>query len=258
MRQSSSPDFSDPNADVAAPGESGTSAHTTVLPETTVLQGDDRRGRRRFGRGKRDADLVAAPMPRSEVAVEPVQAPASHTAVGRERPAAVRGPEEVILRLRRHGRHLFLPVFMLVAIAALAGFYVGSFSEAWQNLLAGGGALALAVLFGLMPILGWLNRRVIVTSERVIASRGVLVRTRSDVSLSRVREIRTQQHLGQRMWGSGDLLLFVGAETRKYQDLPDIEQVRRAVQVLSEESFASADQIAAPQSIGNTPKSFFD
>lgn len=74
-------------------------------------------------------------------------------------------PVEVsLLRLRRHGRHLALPVLVLVAVAAAAGFWVGGLPEAWMNWLAGLGALALALLLGVGPILSWMTNRTTVTS----------------------------------------------------------------------------------------------
>lgn len=260
MRQSSSPDYADPNAGSLAPGESGTSAHTTVLPETTVIPGDHVPVKRRFGRGRRGADPVFEQSSSEQPASQPGAGQTweqlqQNGAPGR--PAPVGGSEQVIMRLRRHGRRLLFPILVLIVVAALAGFFVGGLDETWQNVLAGVGAIVIAVLFGLLPIFAWLNRRVTVTTERLIESHGLFVRTRSDVSLSRVRDVRTKQHLGQRVWGSGDLLLSVGAETRKFSDLPGIEEIRRAVQILSEESFANLDQSLSGNTANDTPKSFF-
>ena len=160
--------------------------------------------------------------------------------------------EMIVLRVRRHGRRLTLPILVLIASAGAAGYWVGSFPEFWQNLAAGAGITAVALLLGLGPILGWASRRTLITTRRVISYRGTFSRTRSEMPLARVREVQSKQHPVQRMWGSGDLLLFVGTETRKVHDAPGIFELQEAVQVLAEQQY-----IAAASSTGAQTGSFF-
>lgn len=162
--------------------------------------------------------------------------------------------ESVVLRLRRHGRALTFPVLMLTALAGAAGFWVGAFPEAWMNLAAAGGAAALALLFGVGPVLGWLARRTIITNRRVISRRGIFVQHRSEVSLGRVREVRSRRNLVQRMFGSGDIELVGGFDgtggaggSTVLRDVPGFERVADALQQLIEHNFTHAQGASAGQ-----------
>ncbi|MFD5601113.1 PH domain-containing protein [Leucobacter sp. NPDC058333] len=152
-------------------------------------------------------------------------------------------PEVVVLRLRRHGRRLVLPVLVLVVVAAASGYWIGTLPAAWMNLVAGGGAIAIALLLGVFPVLGWLTRRTTVTTRRVIQRRGVFSRHRSEVAFVRVREVRTRRTLGQRMCGAGDIDLFVGAEQATIVEVPGVATVADALQELVERNYAHASRV---------------
>lgn len=164
-----------------------------------------------------------------EFAVPPANAPA-------ELPAGQ--AESIVVRVRRHGRRLVLPALVLAAVAAAGGYFIGSFPELWMNLAAAGGAAVLALTLGLGPILGWLSHRAVVTTRRVIVHRGFFVRHRSEVSLARVREVRSKQNLVQRSFGSGDIDLYVGAEKTRIADAPRAAELQSALQDLAERAYA--------------------
>lgn len=151
--------------------------------------------------------------------------------------AVVDDPETIVLRVRRHGRHLTLPVIALIAIAGAAGYFIGWFAESWMNLAAAAAAFVLMIVLGIAPILSWLSHRAVITTRRVIVHRGFFVRQRSEVSLARVREVKSRQNLIQRMFGSGDIQLFVGAESTKIIDVPDLQNLHASLQELSERSY---------------------
>lgn len=161
---------------------------------------------------------------------------AEHQYAGRQAAPAA-SAETVVARVRRHGRRLTLPVLVLVAVAAASGYFVGSFPELWMNVLAGAGAAILLIAGGIGPILKWLARRVVVTTRRVIVHQGFFVRHRSEVSLARVREVRSKQNPIQRVWGSGDIDLFVGTESTRIPDAPGMKELHAAIQELSERSY---------------------
>lgn len=155
-------------------------------------------------------------------------------------PAQLSEPEVIVLRIRPHGRRLLLPVLAVAAIAAAAGFWVGALPAEWMNVLAGVGAIVLAVLLGLLPFLSWLTRRTVITSRRVIVRGGLFVRHRSEVQLSRVREVRTRRGMLQRLWGASDIDLMFGAEVVTLHDVPGAEVVAGALHDLMERNYAHA------------------
>lgn len=152
--------------------------------------------------------------------------------------------ETVIVRLRRHGRRLVPPVLLLILLAAASGFWVGALPEAWMNWAAGLGAIAIALLLGAGPVLAWLNNRVIVTDRRVIVRHGFLVQRRAEVPISRVREVRSRRGIVQRVFGSGDVELLVGAdEPTILRDVPAPALLVDALQELIERNY---DRIGGP------------
>lgn len=155
--------------------------------------------------------------------------------------------ERTLLRLRRHGRALVLPVLVMLVLAAAAGYFVGRLREPWMNWAAGGCAIALFLLLGLVPVLRWLSNRVIITDRRVIMRRGLFVHHRSEVPLSRVREVRSRRGPGQRIFGSGDVELLYGPDDPVLlRDVPGPRAVTNALQLLLENAYALA-ATAQPQ-----------
>lgn len=146
--------------------------------------------------------------------------------------------ESVVVRLRRHGRRLTLPVLLLIALAAASGFWVGALPETWMNWTAGLGAAAIALLLGVGPILSWLTDRAIITDRRVLLRHGVFVQRRTEVALSRVREVRTRRGPVQRIFGSGNVELLVGPESPVVlRDVPSPNLIADALQELLERNF---------------------
>lgn len=173
-------------------------------------------------------------------------------------PASYAQPEVVVVRFRRHGRRLVLPVVVLCVVAAVAGFWVGRLPEGWMNLAAAAGAVAVGVLLGVAPILSWLAGRTTVTTRRVIVRSGLFVRHRSELALARVREVRQRRGLGQRLWGTGSIDLLHGAERLVLHDVPGVGDTAEALQELMERSFAvesrlqRASAAAFPEHLGGT------
>ncbi len=171
-------------------------------------------------------------------------------------PASYTRPEVVVLRFRRHGRRLVLPVVVLLVVAAASGYWIGALPEAWMNLAAAAAAVLIALLLGVFPILAWLAHRTTVTTRRVIVRGGFFVRHRSEVALSRVREVRSRRSIGQRMRGAGDIDLLFGTERATLVDVPGVEEVVDALQELSERNYEHSTQsfhrLAGEPGLGGT------
>ncbi|MFC5338038.1 PH domain-containing protein [Leucobacter denitrificans] len=209
----------------------GRSSSRRANDETTVLPSSESHLPRGAGAGSGAGAPGSAPDPlglgpQASVAA----APSAPSASGQP-------PEVIVVRVRRHGRHLTFPVLALLVIFAASGYFIGTFPEPWMNLLAAGAAGALAIVLGILPILAWLSRRAVITSRRAIVHHGFFVRHRSEVSLARVREVRSKQNPIQRMFGSGDIDLFVGAEATRITDAPGVKDLHAAIQELSERSY---------------------
>jgi membrane protein YdbS with pleckstrin-like domain len=135
-------------------------------------------------------------------------------------------PEAVVLRLRRHGRLLTLPTIVLLGTAFASGFFIGSFDDAWQNWVALAVALILIIGATLLPLSIWLGNTITVTTRRVIVRRGVLTRTRTEVALTKVQEIRSRASVLQRMFRAGTVHLITGPDqTVSLVDVPAVNEV---------------------------------
>lgn len=145
--------------------------------------------------------------------------------------------EVVVIRVRRHGRALVLPAVVLVLTMGAAGFAAARVPEgpAQGALRAAVAALALLVVVRacLVPFLRWRTTTVTVTDRRVRARSGVLRSRTRDVPLSRIADVVVERSLGQRLVGSGTLLLDTAGE-RGAVVVPDVPAVRRVAAELGD------------------------
>ncbi|WP_378147503.1 PH domain-containing protein [Cnuibacter sp. UC19_7] len=149
-------------------------------------------------------------------------------------------PERILARMRPHGRRLILPVLVLFAVSGAFGWFYGSFAEEWQNIAVLAGAVAAVVLLVLLPYLAWLGHRYTITTRRIIARRGLLVRHRQDVFLARVTDVRLRRGPLQAMVRSGDVRVVAGPDlTVVLQDVPSATLVSALLGDLTEHPTAT-------------------
>lgn len=156
-------------------------------------------------------------------------------------------PEVVVVRLRRQASILTLPVIVLLGTALAAGYFIGSFEEGWMNWLAIAVALLLVVALVLLPLSIWLGNTTTITTRRIIVRRGLLTRTRTEVALGRIREIRVRASLWQRPLRTGTIQLVT--ELEKPVELVDVPGVNGIVDMLHElldRTYSGADGVAQP------------
>ena len=163
------------------------------------------------------------------------RAPAGYTAAVdplREREPA---PEVVLLRVRPHARRLTLPVLVLLATVTAYGYFGGRFVEDWQNLAALVGASALLFFVVLLPFIAWLGHRYTITSRRIIARTGLLTRTRRDLYLARVTDVRLRRTPLQAVFSSGNVHVTAGPDlTVVLRDVPSARLVAAMLGELTE------------------------
>lgn len=165
-------------------------------------------------------------------------------------------PEVAVVRLRRHARVLILPALILLGTAFASGYFIGSFPDAWQNWLAVAIALLLVIGGVLLPLSIWLGNTITVTTRRVIVRRGLFTRTRSEVSLGRVREIRSRASIFQRPFKSGTVQLITGLdEPIEMVDVPSVSGVVDMLHELVDQAFATgvvSHSLDGAERIGDT------
>lgn len=162
-----------------------------------------------------------------------------------------RQPERVIARLRPHARVLVPPSIALVALAGAATYFAVSLDELWMRLAALLGGLLLGALLWLLPLLRWLSTQYVVTTRRVVLSRGLFVRTRSEVLLSRSHDVTVRRSGLQGAFRSGDVLLNTGLDRPVVlRDVPRADLVQRALGDVMDDATTSIPVVRRP--LGDT------
>ena len=139
-------------------------------------------------------------------------------------------PEQVVVRLRRSGRHLVWPAVFFIAICFCTGYWWNGFAVAWLNTALPVVAAGLTVLLSLLPLVFWLNRVTIITTRRLIVTQGFLVRERTEFLLGRASDAALRRGPLQLLTGSGDVIVHAGPEgTMILRDVPRARLVHRAI-----------------------------
>lgn len=126
--------------------------------------------------------------------------------------------EEVLLAAHPHGRALVAPLALLPVLAGASTFL----AEAMPATATGrdlrwvvvGIAVVLAARYCLRPVLRWRATELVVTTERVALTSGLLRRRSLDMPLARVEEVRVDRGLLDRLLRSGTLTVLAGTEGR--------------------------------------------
>lgn len=151
--------------------------------------------------------------------------------------SASQDSEQVVARLRPHGRALFWPSLFLIGAAFGMSYYAGRFAEYWQNaaILVGGALLILLLWF--LPLLAWLGKRYIITTRRIILRHGFFVRIRQELLHSRGYDITVRKNSLQSVFGSGDVLINTGLDRPVVlRDIPSADLVQGVLHDLMERS----------------------
>ena len=163
-----------------------------------------------------------------------------------------RQPERVIARVRPHARALTLPSIALVGASGGMTYGLFAVDELWQRLaVAAGGVVAIGLLW-MLPLLRWLSTQYLITTRRLVLRRGLLVRTRQEVLLSRSSDVSVRRSGLQSMFRSGDVLIGAGLDRPiMLRDVPRAELVQEALADLMEASTSSIAAVRRPAETGN-------
>lgn len=145
--------------------------------------------------------------------------------------------ERVIARLRPHARALFWPSLALIACCGGVGYFGGSFTELWQNVVVyTAGGLVVLLLF-LLPLAFWLSKRYIITTRRIILRHGFFVRVRQELMHSRGYDVSVKKNWLQSAFGSGDVRINSGLDRPVVlRDVPKANLVQSALHDLMDNS----------------------
>lgn len=145
--------------------------------------------------------------------------------------------ERVVARLRPHARAMFWPSLALLVVCGAVGYFGGTFSLMWENILLYSTAAALVLLVFLLPLGSWLSKRIILTTRRVIVRRGFFVRVRQELLHSRGYDVSLTRSWLQSAFRSGDVRVNAGLD-RPFilKDVPHADLVQRALADLMEHS----------------------
>lgn len=161
--------------------------------------------------------------------------------------------EQVRVRTRSHPRALTASMIRLLLVAAATGYLQGLLARPYEIqwisearpwlVLAVWVLAALALILGtLRPLLRWLTRTTVLTTQRVIQQAGLGTGRTRAVHLLSLGEVEVRQRRGQRRAGSGDLVLTHATGARWV--LPEMPEAIRFRDLILREMSALRRQIA--------------
>lgn len=149
--------------------------------------------------------------------------------------------EEVALDINPHWWFFAKPVASLVVTGVLFLWLLATLGDAsWENVLTWlVGLLALSSLIWTgIRWLAWRTTHFVITSDRVIARRGVLAKSGIEIPLERVNNVSFNQSIFERLINAGDLLIESGGEDgqQRFTDILKPDEVQNLIHVQMEEN----------------------
>lgn len=149
--------------------------------------------------------------------------------------------EQVRVRTRSHPRALTAPMTRLLLVAAATGYLQGLLARPheipalvqarpWLVTLVWVLA-ALAILLGTVrPLVRWLTRKTLLTTQRVVQQAGWGRSRERSVHLLSLADVTVKQRRGQRRAGSGDLVLTHATGGRwVLTEMPEAQRFRELI-----------------------------
>lgn len=180
-----------------------------------------------MAQGTRRGD--AAPRGRHTGSVEPIATP---------QPGS--NTEQKVARLHPSARRLVVPSVVCVAISGVSVYGTASTNDTMHRVAFAGGGLVGILLIGLLPFLLWASRVYLITTRRIVATKGMFTRERRELPHSRANLLELRQSGLQRLSGTGDIVILQGErEVFRLLDLPGAVLVEEALRDLMEHSSGS-------------------
>lgn len=142
-------------------------------------------------------------------------------------------------------RRLILPAALVVVVCAATGYLAGNLAEPWENIALPFAGAFLVLVAGVIPYLVWARRVYLITTRRLVATRGFFVRERLELLHDRTAHVSVRQGPLQSLAGSGDVTIALSeTNTVTLADVPDAKLVQAALLDLMQHSSG----IVAPRS----------
>lgn len=133
------------------------------------------------------------------------------------KPRFLHDGEELVMTRRPHIKALFgVGLMVLVCLGAgIAAAQLLNPGDGNQNGWITWAAVGLPILVVLNAVRSWLvwrSNSLVLTSQRLISRKGFIAKTSMEIPLDRINNISCSQSVGERMTGSGDLVIESGGE----------------------------------------------
>lgn len=140
-----------------------------------------------------------------------------------------------MLSVRTHWKALVGPVFLLLFVAALAGFGAaalpgGRYHRPGEEVLIAFAAV-LVLRLTIWPFLQWLAETFTITDRRLAHRAGVLRKSGRDLPLSRVADVSYDRSLWDRIFRCGTLVVQTAGEAGDivFDDVPHVDEFELAL-----------------------------
>lgn len=152
--------------------------------------------------------------------------------------------EHVIATTRTHWKALIVPVLVLVATCAVAGFLLAVLPDGSAHtvlvILVLVAAAVVVVWFTVRPFLVWITASYTVTNRRLINRSGVFVRKGRDIPLHRINDVSYERGVLDRLLGCGTLVISDASEQGR-SVLPDVPRVEKLQLLITDLLFGTDD-----------------
>ena len=155
--------------------------------------------------------------------------------------------EQTIATTRTHIKVLFVPVIILLAVAAAGGYLAASVGDNGNGVprwIVIGVAVVLALWGAVLPFARWFAWTYTLTNKRIVEQKGLLTRTGRVIPLSRINDVSFEKNLNDRILGCGTLVIHDASETAglELRDIPHIEALHRTVTGLVDQAHGRSDE----------------
>ena len=159
--------------------------------------------------------------------------------------------EEIALDIHPHWWFFAQPVALLVVSGVLFLWMLAAFGDAtWERGLQWivGIVASFAVLWTGIRWLAWRTTHFVITSDRVIARRGIIAKSGIEIPLERVNNVSFKQSIFERLINAGDLLIESGGEDgqQRFTDILKPDEVQNLIHAQMEENHRRSFSFPAP------------